>query len=87
MDDWEMILYHCETLKGAVDSNQENMQHLKKINPYDFIDESTKTIYWNKFSNNIEDIVAFGGPGFPEHSKFSILVWAEAGHNPFENNF
>ena len=48
MDDWEMVLYHCETLKGAVESDQEDMQHLKKINPYTYIDESTKTIFWNK---------------------------------------
>ena len=42
--------------KEAIESDAPHLQHLKKINPFDFIDQTNKVIHWNKFSNTIHDI-------------------------------
>ena len=87
MDDWEIILNHCEVYKEAIESDAPHLQHLKKINPFDFKDQTNKVIHWNKFSNtihDIEDIMPMASLG-PDHSKFNLLMMVEVGYGPFAN--
>ena len=89
MENWDFILDSCEKWKEAVESDQPHLQDLKKVNPYDYIDKANQEIFWNKFSNKIEDIddMMPGASLGPDASKFDLLMMAEVGYGPYGNNY
>ena len=88
MANWDFTLNSCEKWKEALESDQPHLQHLKKINPYDYIDKENQVILWNKFSNTIEDLdeIMPGASWGIDESKFDLLMTAEVGYGPFGNN-
>ena len=45
MQNWDLVLNSCEMWKEAVESDEPHLQHLKKINPYDYIDKENQVIF------------------------------------------
>ena len=50
--------------------------------------KKTKSFFWNKFSNSIEDLdeIMPGASWGIDESIFDLLMTAEVGYGPFENN-